>query len=130
VPLRTGFFTAVLFFSDDLSDDAVMCVGRSDAVYLSGASASAEPVSVSFGKLKVLLTNVRGLRQASAELSMRAVQYKPHLIGLVETHLCKDSISGLLPQGYSVVSRLDRSKHGGGLLWAAKSHLLVDKVDM
>ena len=108
-----------------------MCVSPPDsAVFLSGAAVNAEPVSASFRKLKVILTNVRGLKQASAELSLRACKYRPHLIGLVETHLCKDALSGLLPQGYSVVGRLDRSKHGGGLLWCAQSHLLVDKINL
>ena len=76
-------------------------------------------------KLTVLYANVRGLRQASGELRERVVDSKPHLIGLTETHLCKDPIAGLLPQGYKLVarSRLGRTKKGGGLLWAALSHL-------
>ena len=79
---------------------------------------SGNPDNVSnFGKLRVLYASVRGLRQAAAELSKHPCKYKPHLIGLVETHLFKDPLSGLLPQGYSIVCRLDRSKHGGGLLY-------------
>ena len=39
-------------------------------------------------------------------------------------------VSGLLPRGYRAVNPFDRSKHGGWLLWLARSHLLVDKVDM
>ena len=97
-----------------------MCVSPPDsAVFLSGAAASAEPVSASFRKLKVILTNVRGLKQASAELSLRACKFRPHLIGLVETHLCKDALSGLLPQGYSVVG----TGSGPGVSWSAKSVL-------
>ena len=82
-----------------------------------------EPGSSNFGQLKVMLANVRGLRQAAAELSIRANKFKPHLIGVVETHLDGDPLSGLLPQGYRAVHRLDRTKHGGGLLWLARSHL-------
>jgi hypothetical protein len=107
-----------------------MCVGLSEgAVLLSGDSASPGLSSGNFGKLRVLLANVRGLRQAAAELSKRVTEFKPHLIGLVETHLLKDPLSGLLPYGYRAVNRLDRSKHGGGLLWCAQSHLLVDKIN-
>jgi hypothetical protein len=84
----------------------------------------------STAKLTVLYANVRGLRQASGELRKRVVDSQPHLIGLTETHLCKDPIAGLLPQGYKLVARLDRTNKGGGLLWAAKSHLLIDKVDL
>ena len=75
----------------------------------------------------MLYANVRGLRQASGELRKRVVDSQPHLIGLTETHLCKDPIAGLLPQGYKLVARLDRTNKGGGLLWAAKSHLLLIK---
>ena len=98
--------------------------GCSDAVVMRG------PDSRDLGQLKVLLANVRGLRQGAAELRKRVNQFRPHLIGLVETHLLKDPLSGLLPQGYRPVHRLDRSKHGGGLLWLARSHILVDKVNM
>ena len=96
----------------------------SDAVVMLG------PGSSNLGQLKVMLANVRGLRQGAAELRKRVDQFRPHLIGLVETHLLNDPLSGLSPQGYRAVHRLDRSKHGGGLLWLAKSHLLVDKVNM
>ena len=82
------------------------------------------------GHLKVLLANVRGLRQAAGELSKLVNEFKPHLVGIVETHLKGDPLSGLLPRGYRCVNRLDRTKNGGGLIWAAVSHLLVDKVSM
>ena len=74
-----------------------MCVGVcGSAIRLSGPGVSAEPSSANF-KLLVLLTNVRGLRQAAAELSKRACEFKPDLIGLVETHLPLDALSGLIP---------------------------------
>jgi len=117
-----------------------MCLGnrlKSDLSTRSGHSVSADttlnPYSVSTsnsGQLTTLLANVRGLRQAAAELSKLANEFKPHLIGIVETHLQGDSLCGLLPHGYRCVNRLDRTKHGGGLLWLAKSHLLIDKIDM
>ena len=82
------------------------------------------------GRLRVLLTNVRGLRQAAAELSKLAHEFKPHIIGIVETHLQKDPLSGLLSARYKAVSHRDRTKHGGGFLWLSMQHLLVDKVNI
>ena len=70
------------------------------------------------------------MRQAAAELSTRVCEYRPHLIGLVEAHLDGEPLGGLLPQGYKLVNRLDRTKHGGGLIWLSQSHLLIDKVNM
>ena len=94
-----------------------MCVETSErSVLLSGDHAGPEHGSGDFDKLRVLLANVRGLRQAAAELSKRVCEYRPHLIGLVETHLDGEPLGGLLPQGYKVVNRLDRTKHGGGLI--------------
>jgi hypothetical protein len=82
------------------------------------------------GQLKVLLANVRGLRQAAGELSKLVNEFKPHLLGIVETHLQGNPLSGLLPRGYRCLNRLDRTKHDGGLLWAGMNHLLVDQVNM
>ena len=46
---------------------------------------------------------------------------RPDLFGLTETHLIKgDAIKQLFPPGYKAVARLDRSKHGGGLVIGAK----------
>ena len=68
------------------------------------------------GKLSVLLANVRGLRQAAADLRKLTNLMQPHRIALVETHMQKGPLRGLLSAGYTAISRLDRTKHGGGLL--------------
>ena len=77
-----------------------------------------------------LLSNCRGLRQASGELRAYLSAHKPAFFALVETHLQGDSTQVLLPSSYKMVARLDRTKHGGGLYIGAKSHLLVDKLDV
>ena len=67
---------------------------QSDLSTISGHSVSADttlnPYSISTSntdQLITLLANVRGLRQAAVELSKFANEFKPHLIGFVETHL-------------------------------------------
>ena len=77
-----------------------------------------------------LLSNVRGLRQASGELRAYLAAHRPALIALTETHLKGDAIRTLMASKYKTVARLDRSKHGGGLYIGAKSHLLVDRLDL
>jgi hypothetical protein len=77
-----------------------------------------------------LYSNVRGLRQAAGELSILANTHRPHFIGLSETHTKADPMKALLPKGYKVAARLDRSMRGGGVVVAAQDHLLVDVVDM
>ena len=82
-------------------------------------------------KLKIFLTNCRGLKQAAGELRQRVNEFRPHLIMLDECHLSsKDSIQGLLPPGYKVIVRLDRTRKGGGQIIAGLSHLLIDKLDL
>ena len=70
-----------------------------------------------------LLSNCRGLRQASGELRAYLSAHKPAFFALVETHLQGDSTQVLLPSSYKMVARLDRTKHGGGLYIGARSHL-------
>ena len=118
-----------------------MCLGkrlRSDLSTASGLSQIAgvtaldsDSASVSEQcKLKVILPNVRGLRQAAGELALLANEFKPHLIGIVEAHLDGDPLGGLIPAGYRCISRMDRTKHGGGLVWLGLKHLLIDKVPL
>jgi hypothetical protein len=100
---------------------------QSDLSTISGHAVAAESSALDSysisasnkGQLRILLANVRGLRQAAGELSKLANEFKPHLIGIVETHLQGDSLNGLLPRGYRCAHRLDRTKHGGGLMWAS-----------
>jgi hypothetical protein len=78
-----------------------------------------------------LLSNVRGLRQASGELRAYLAANRPTFVALTETHLKGDAINTLVPANkYKTVARLDRSKHGGGLYIGAQQHLLIDKLDL
>lgn len=86
---------------------------------------SADPHSVDW-----LYSNARGLRQAAGELSQLIAEKRPPFFAICETHLNGDPIKPLIPSGYKEVARLDRSLHGGGLLIGAKSHLLVNTLDM
>ena len=76
------------------------------------------------------LSNCRGLRQAVGELRAYLAAHKPAFFALDETHLMGDSTQHLLPSTYKMVARLDRTKHGGGLYIGAKSHLLVNQLDL
>ena len=79
--------------------------------------------------VRVLYANVRGLRQAAGELSSLVLLQQPELIVLTETHLKGDSVqAGLIPEGYKVVVRFDRTKHGGGVMILALDHILLDAV--
>ena len=65
--------------------------------------------------VRVLYSNVRGLRQAAGELRSLAQEEKPEIFVLTETHLKDDSVEAeMFPVGYKVVARFDRTKHGGG----------------
>jgi hypothetical protein len=82
----------------------------------------------------VMYANVRGLRQAAAQLRQRVTaqgKHPPVFIVLTETHLDGDSLDAeLLPPGYKVFARRDRTKHGGGVLILGLATLLVDELDL
>lgn len=83
--------------------------------------------------MRVLYSNVRGLRQAAGELRSLAQEEKPEIFVLTETHLKDDSVEAeMLPVGYKVVARFDRTKHGGGVLSGvmimALDPLLLDEI--
>ena len=109
--------------SADNADDGLSSDAGCGGVRVSGVAEGAETVDW-------LYANVRGLRQAAGELSILADTHRPHFIGLTETHTKADPLPALLPRGYSAVGRLDRTRHGGGVVIAAQSHLLVDSVNL
>ena len=41
-----------------------------------------------------------------------------------------DPVKQLIPPGYKIVARLDRTKHGGGLLTGVKKYLLANKLKL
>jgi hypothetical protein len=90
----------------------------------------AEELTQAIQSVDWFYSNARGLRQAAGELRQQLSQLRPTFFGLTETHLKGDAIRPLIPSGYKVAARLDRSVHGGGLLIGAKSHLLVDVLDL
>jgi len=75
-------------------------------------------------------SNARSIHQASGDLCQQILDCDADVWGVTEAHLGGEPISALIPRGYNVVCRKDRSKHGGGLLLGAKKHLLCDPVDM
>ena len=112
---------------------------QSDLSTISGHAVAAESraldsysVSASnTGQLRILLANVRGLRQAAGELSKLANEFKQHLIGMwrlicraIHSVDCCHVVIGAL------IGWTAGAKHGGGLLWASLTHLLVDKVPL
>ena len=81
--------------------------------------------------LHLLYGNCRGFKQAHSQVAAQARQRRPALILLNETHLSDaDSIQSLIPPGYKCVVRLDRNRHGGGLLVLAEDFRLVDSLDV
>ena len=60
--------------------------------------------------VRVLYSNVRGLRQAVGELRAMIAAERPQLLVLTETHLKGDTVEAeMLPPGYRVAARFDRS---------------------
>ena len=66
------------------------------------------------------LANARGLRQGCGELCARISHRRPDFFAITEAHLQDDPIAMLIPGGYKCMARLDRSRHGGGLLICGK----------
>ena len=55
----------------------------------------------------------------------------PHFAFWNETHLAKEEpINKMMPPGYKVVTRLDRTAHGGGLMMWPRADLLCDALDL
>ena len=78
---------------------------------------------------RAICANVRGFRQGCGELAQTAVSVSAHLISVCETHLFGDCIDPLIPKGYVVGSRKDRSNHGGGVLLLVYESLLFTTYD-
>ena len=74
--------------------------------------------------------NARGFKQASGEFSQQIIACDADIWCITEAHLKDDVVKTLIPSGYSIITRKDRSKHGGGLLLGAKSHLLANPLSL
>jgi len=70
------------------------------------------------------------MRQASGEFCQQILDCDADVWAITESHLKDDPARPLIPRGYKVVSRKDRSKHGGGLLLGCKKHLLANPLDL
>ena len=104
-------------------------VGLDGSVVASGADDSRSSVS-SAATIEWFLANARGLRQGCGELRARVSKRRPAFFAITESHLDGDPIRALIPGGYKAAARLDRSKHGGGLLIGCMDHFLVDVLDL
>ena len=49
---------------------------------------------------------------------------------ITETHLRDDPVRCMIPSGYKVVSRYDRTSSGGGVAIGCRSHLLASPLDL
>ena len=74
--------------------------------------------------------NVRGLSQARGDLRKSIVTHRPTFFAATETHLDGDPIKALIPWGYKVLARLNRTVHGGGLIIGCKTQVLADCPDL
>lgn len=82
-------------------------------------------------RASAVYANLRGFNQAAQEVVIYVHNKKPHFAFINETHLNADEpINRLMPTGYKVVSRLDRTANGGGLMIWSRSDLLCDLLDM
>ncbi len=78
--------------------------------------------------LSVLYFNARSIVPKFDTLCLEAEMYKPDVICIVETWLCEDiSDQELLLSSYQLF-RLDRNRHGGGVLMYVKSNLSAEVI--
>jgi hypothetical protein len=125
-------------FNDGLSDISEHAQVTVDAAVnisslIDGISESTIPVVSSNAKdeVKVIYANIRGLRQGAAQLRHRVATFDPMFVVLTETHLDGDSLDAeMLPPGYRVFARKDRTKHGGGVLILGLEMLLVNDLKL
>lgn len=87
------------------------------------------PVVHSLPHITGFYANVRGLRQASGDIRKQIPRLDADVFVLSETHLRDDPSKQLIPTGYKVVSRMDRTKNGGGLICGVRKHLLASSLD-
>ena len=88
------------------------------------------PAAHSIPLIKGFYSNVRSLPQASGDVRKLIPSVNADVFFLTETHLKDDPIKQLIPSGYKAVARLDRTKHGGGLIGGTRSHLLANLLDL
>ena len=75
--------------------------------------------------------NARSIRQASGELSQQILDCDADVRAVTEAHLEEgDPVATLIPRGYKVVSRIDRNRHGGGIVMGSKKHMLTSPISM
>ena len=77
-----------------------------------------------------LYGNARSFRQASGEFCQQITDCDADVWAITESHLKDDPVNMMTPPGYNVVSRNDRSKHGGDILLGAIKHLLCNPLDL
>ena len=88
------------------------------------------PEQHSMPYIKGFLANVRSLRQAAGDVRRLIVDADVDMFAVTETHLRDDPIRSLLPSGYRVISRYDRTTKGGGVAVGCRNHLLASPLDL
>ena len=59
--------------------------------------------------------NARGFKQAGGEFCQQITDCDADFWAITDAHLKCDIVKSLIPSVYNIISRKDRSKHGGGL---------------
>ena len=80
----------------------------------------------SLKNMRIYYTNIRGIKSKKKSLKAIVEQYKPDVIGIVETHLGEKEKFEL--EGYEMW-RNDRNEEGGGVAVAVKNkyqHLVIE----
>ena len=88
------------------------------------------PEQHSLPNVKGFLANVRSLRQAAGDVRKLIAADDVDVFAVTETHLRDDPIRSLLPSGYRVISRYDRTVNGGGVAVGCRNHLLASPLDL
>ncbi|CAN0145717.1 unnamed protein product, partial [Heterosigma akashiwo] len=79
----------------------------------------------------MLVTNIRGFKQGCDELARVTVDTRAHVVCVTESHLDRDSIDDvLIPEGYYVAARKDRTANGGGGLIIAQQSLMGSEFNV
>ena len=112
----------------------IVLTGMTGSDVIGEATANPEnmpPLVETPSEASAVYANVRGFKQAADEIVVYLREREPHFGFFDECHLVKsEPIDMMVPQGYKVVTRLDRTTNGGGLLILSRDDILCDVIDM
>ena len=95
-----------------------------------GELRATKSVKHSLSGVKGFLANVRSLRQAAGDVRKLIACENVDVFVITESHLKDDPVKSLLPSGYKVVFRYDRTLDGGGVVAGCRSHFLASPLDL